>query len=160
MKRLFTFVTAVVLVLAGSGLVLAQTNPFVGTWKLNLAKSKYDPGPPAKSQTRTYEVQGDTLKVSFDGVGADGSHIAYGYTFKYDGKDYPITGSGTPGGADTIAVKRMDANTTDATVKKAGKVVLTTSAVVSKDGKVTTITGKGTNANGQPMNYVSVYDKQ
>jgi hypothetical protein len=140
--------------------VLSQTNPFVGTWKLNLAKSKYDPGPPPKSETRTYAAQGDTFKVSFDGVGADRSHFAHGFTFKYDGKDYPITGSGTPGGADIIAVKRIDANTAETTLKKAGKVVLTTSAVVSKDGKATTITGKGTTANGQPINSVSVYDKQ
>jgi hypothetical protein len=31
----------------------SNTNPFVGTWKLNLAKSKFDPGPPVRSRTET-----------------------------------------------------------------------------------------------------------
>jgi hypothetical protein len=72
--------------------------------------------------------------------------------------DYPITG--TPNGADTIAIKRIDANTFEITLKQAGKVVLTSSGVYSKDGKLRTLTSKGTNEKGQPTNTVGVYDRQ
>src|SRR4051812_2042837 len=29
--------------------ILAQDNPFLGTWKTNLTRSKYEPGPPPKN---------------------------------------------------------------------------------------------------------------
>jgi hypothetical protein len=90
---------------------------------------------------------------------SDGSSQHYEYTANFDGKDYPITGQG-PEGADTIAVKRIDANTTESTLKKDGKTVLMSGAVVSQDGKVLTLTGKGTDASGKPSNNVLVYDKQ
>ena len=140
--------------------LLAQSNPFVGTWKLNLAKSKYNTSQRPKNQTRSVEAQGDGTKISFEGVAADGSRMAYSYMTNYDGKDSAIAGSGQPNGADTIGIKRDDASTTTATLKKAGKVVGTTRTVVSKDGKTTTITSKGADANGKPRNVVSVYDKQ
>lgn len=159
MKRLLEFVTLVGLAVVASGPLLAQSNPVVGTWKLNLEKSKYNPGPAPKSLTRTVEAQGDAVKYSFEGVSADGSRVAYSFTVNYDGKDYPITGS-MPGGADTITIKRIDSNTFEATLKKAGKVIGTSKAEVSKDGEVTTITSEGTNEDGQPTNIVAVYDRQ
>jgi hypothetical protein len=143
-----------------STLARAQQDPFVGTWKLNVAKSKYGNVQPPKSQTRTVEAQGKGVKVSFEGVNADGSKIAYSYTTNYDGKDSPITGVGQANGADTLAVKRVDANSTTAELKKAGKVVAKTKSEVSKDGKTLSIDNKGTGADGKPRNVVSVYDKQ
>jgi hypothetical protein len=159
MKRFFTILSVVVLALARSGVTLAQSDPRVGTWKLSVAKSKFDPGPPFKSETRTYALSGGGYTVGADRVPGDGTHQKYEYSAKYDGKDYPITGQG-PAGADAIAAKRVDANTTESTVKKAGKVLFTTRSVVSKDGKVLTLTSKGTTASGQPINSVYVYDKQ
>ena len=160
MKGLLTLATVVVLALVSSGLLLAQSNPFGGTWKLNVAKSKYVAAPGPRSETRTVEAQGNGARYSYEGVAGDGSRIAYNYTTNYDGKDSPISGVGQPNGGDTIAIKRVDANTTTATAKKAGKVVLTTRTVVSKDGKVTTITAKGTNEQGQPTSATTVWDKQ
>jgi len=160
MKRTLSFVTVVVLTLAASGLLMAQSDSSVGTWKLNLAKSKYGTTQPPKSTTRTLEAQGDGTKTSVQGVAADGSQMAYGYTTNYDGKDSPVSGVGQPNGADTIAIKRVDANTVRGTLKKAGKVVSTTRTTVSKDGKTMTITSKGVDANGKPRNVVTVWDKQ
>jgi hypothetical protein len=160
MKQLLTFVTVAVLALASLGLLLAQSNPQVGTWKLNVAKSKYVNTQAPKNETRTVEPQGAGAKNSFDGVAGDGSRIAWSYTTNYDGKDSAISGVGAPMGADSIAVKRGDANTTIATTKKAGKAVRTTTTVVSKDGKVITITGKWTNEQGQPASQTSIWDKQ
>ena len=50
---------------------LAQGDPAVGTWKLNVAKSRYSPGPAPKSNVITIAAAGDTLKISSQGV--DGS---------------------------------------------------------------------------------------
>jgi hypothetical protein len=160
MKRNFVFVTVVVLSLVSSGLLLAQTIPQAGTWKLNAAKSKYVNAQAPKSETRTVEPQGDGAKYSFDGVAADGSRIAYSFTTNYDGKDSPISGVGAAFGADTISIKRVDARTTMGTDKKAGKAVATIKSVVSADGKVTTNTTKGTNAQGQQVTTTAVWDKQ
>ncbi len=133
------------------------TDPIIGTWELNLAKSKYTPGPPPKSQTRTYEVAGQGVKYTVKGVDAEGKPTLAQFTANYDGNDYPVTGSQN---FDTIVLKRIDAFTSENTRKKAGKVVGTGTSVVSKDGKVLTATSKGTNAQGQPTTSVTVWDKR
>jgi hypothetical protein len=160
MKRNFVFVTVVALFLVASGRLLAQNNSLIGTWKFNAEKSKYVNLPAPKSAIRTVEAQGDGVKVSVEGFSTDGSRIAYSFTTKYDGKDSAFPGVGVPNGADTTAETRIDANTVTAKVKKAGKEIQTNRGVVSENGKVFTVTAKGTNAQGQPISYTSVWDKQ
>ena len=119
---------------------LAQgADPSNGTWVLNLEKSKFDPGPAPKSQTRTYEVVGGVVKMSGKGVDAEGKDTQMNFTGSFDG---------------------IDDSTVEATLKKAGKVVSTSTRVISKDGKVLTIKGKGTNAKGEKFQNTMVFDKQ
>ena len=162
MKRILVTVGSVVLAVLMSGVLLAQSDPLMGIWKMNTAKSKYNPGPaPQRIKHKTIEAQGNGVKASSEGTAADGSHIAWSYTASFDGKDNPISGTtGVLIGADTVAIKRINANTTENTFKKAGKVVLTGRDVVSKDGKVRTITAKETDPNGQPVSRTIVFDKQ
>jgi hypothetical protein len=131
--------------------------PRIGTWKLNLAKSKYSPGPAPQSLTVKVEPSGQGEKGTADFVNADGTRTTTQYTANYDGKDYPITGSQI---ADTVSLKRIDARTTERTDKKGGTVAQTLRRVVSQDGKTMTVTVKGTNAQGQAVNNVVVFDKQ
>jgi hypothetical protein len=159
MKPALRFAVITLLAVAGSSAVRAQSNPLVGTWKLNLTKSKYDPGPTPKSLTRTVEAQGNGVKYTFEGVAADGTPIAYGFSATFDGEGNPVTGS-MPSGADTISAKRIDANHYVATQKKGGKEVGVSKVAVSKDGKVTTVDMTGTNASGAKEHDVQVYDKQ
>jgi hypothetical protein len=159
MKRIFAFVFTLGLFAVASTLP-AQTNPQIGIWTLNVAKSKYVNLAPPKSETRTIVAQGDGAKVSIDGVAADGSRIADSYTTNYDGKDSPLIGAGRPNGEEVAAIMRVDANTLVSTSKKGDKVVLTTRFVVSKDGKTMTITSKGTNEKGQPTSSTSIWEKQ
>ena len=160
MKRVFSVVTVVVLGMLVSRVLLAQSDPFSGTWKMNTAKSKLGPGPAPQTRTLTYEAQGDGVKSSTEDTAADGSRTSWNYTANYDGKDNPISGTGVPGEADTIALKRINPATIKATFKKAGKVVRTSRRVVSKDGQVMSITAKGTNPDGQKVSDVLVLDKQ
>jgi hypothetical protein len=137
----------------------AQSNPLVGTWKLNVAKSKYDPGPAPKSLTRTVVAQGEGVKYAFEGVAADGKPISYGFSVNFDGKDNPINGS-IPSGADTISAKRVDPNHFVATLKKGGKEIGISRVTISADGKTTTVDSTGATATGAKAHDVQVYDKQ
>ena len=149
----------VAVMLALSVLVVAQQkDPLVGTWNLNVAKSKYSPGPPPKSTTTIYEAAGKGYKVSVKQEPASGSAQQWSYTTELDGKDSPITGNNP--NADTIAVKRIDAHTLESVNKKGGKMVSTQKIVVSADGKTRTVTTTGTNAQGEKMHNVAVYEKQ
>ncbi len=157
MKRVLFVLSLLVF---SSGPLLAQNNPFEGTWKLNLSKSKFEPGPAPKSLTRTVVAQADGAKYTFEGIAADGKPIAFSFTVKYDGKDNPVSGSGMPGGADSIAIRLVGTNKAEAIQKKGGKEVAKSEAEVSKDGKVTTVKTNGTTTDGKTLHSVSVYDKQ
>ena len=148
----------VLLVLLATSVGLWAADRQVGAWKLNLEKSKYTADHPApKSVTLNIQEQDGGLKVNVDGEDAQGNPIHISFTAKYDGKDYAVTGSAT---TDTIAVKRIDANTIETTSKKNGEVVTTVRSVISRDGKTRTSTWKGKYAKGEPETWVAVYDKQ
>jgi hypothetical protein len=152
-------VLALGLIVVLAGTTLAQSsNSIVGTWKLNLAKSTYAAGTAPKSAAFTVEVAGADFKVTVDVATADGTVQHWGYTANYDGKDYPITGNCQYG--DVVAPTRIDANTTRYIYKKGGTVTVTQTHAVSSDGKTDTITGTSTNAQGQTVNTMRVYDKQ
>jgi hypothetical protein len=107
-RALLAGLALVSLVLAASVTMLAQTqkDAHIGTWKLNVAKSKFNPGPGYKSETRTYEPTADGYKFQGERVNPDGGTEKSGFTVKYDNKDYPVAGK-DPGAAD-IAIKLVD----------------------------------------------------
>ena len=135
----------------------AQSDPQVGVWKLNLAKSKYSPGPAPKSGTTTIEAAGAGAKVTVDQELADGTKRHWTFTANYDGKDSPVTGNPE---ADTVARTRINATTVQTVSKKGGKVTTTQTSAVSSDGKTRTVTTTGVNAAGQQVSNVAVYEKQ
>ena len=138
--------------------VSAQSkNPGMGTWKLNVAKSKYNPGPAPKSLTVKFEPAGQGVKLTTEGVGADGARTASEYTANYDGKDYPLKGSPL---ADTVSLRKVDDLTTLRTDKKGGKPVVNYKRVVAKDGKSFTVEIKGTNPKGEAFNNFLVFERQ
>ncbi|HET7109219.1 MAG TPA: hypothetical protein VFI38_20565 [Candidatus Acidoferrum sp.] len=129
---------------------------FIGTWKLNEAKSKLAPGG-AKNSTVVYSAMGDQIMVTIDGTDAAGKPSHNEWMGKFDGKDYPVTGDAT---SDTRSVKRVDDHTLTIEVKKGGKVLFTGSIVLSADGKTRTVTTEGTDASGKKITSTAVYDKQ
>jgi hypothetical protein len=139
------------------GSIAQAADNHVGTWKINVDKSKWSPGPAPKEGTLTIESQPDGLKFTIHGTDAEGKAVHMEFSPKYDGKDYPATGMAN---ADTISMKKIDDYTIETVGKKQGKPMVTTTSVVSKDGKTRTTTQKGTNAKGQDVNNTIVYDKQ
>ena len=136
--------------------VLAQAaDPMIGTWKLNVAKSKTT----NKSGTTVIEAAGAGMKATVDMVGADGTAYHWTWTAAFDGKDMPVTGT-TPYGAGTASLTRVDARTVTIVGKVNGKVVVTQTITTSADGKSRTVVSKGTDAKGQPVESTAFYDKQ
>ena len=138
--------------------VAAQTDSQIGVWKLNVAKSKYSPGPAPTSASTTIEAAGAGTKVTVDQEMADGTKRHYTFTAAYDGKDAPVVGNNPD--ADTVARTRVNASTVKTVSKKDGKPTTTQTSAVSSDGKTRTVTTTGVNAKGQKVNNVAVYERQ
>jgi hypothetical protein len=156
MQTIFKTLLVGAIIAIGSGTALAA-DAVVGTWKLNLAKSTFTPGPAPKSQTRTYAESAQGMTLTVKTTAADGKDTTSNLTFKEDGKPYPV--SGNPD-FDMVSVTRVDALTVHSSQMKAGATVSTGVRTVSKDGKTLTFTQKGAHAGGGKYDDVSVYDKQ
>lgn len=143
-------------VVLSSSVALSEEN-WLGTWKMNPAKSKYSPGPGPESLTIKWEKTEDGIKLTSDGVNAEGKPTHGEYVSKFDGKDVSWTGNPD---ADMASATKADDNNFTNVWKKGGKATITSKAMVSDDGKTLTITMTGKNAKGATMNNTVVYDRQ
>jgi hypothetical protein len=147
---------AIVVFAAGAGTTAADRN--IGTWKLNVAKSRFDPDRKPKNQTLTIEEWGaDGVKYTADGADADGRPTHVEFQAKYDGKFVTLTGSPD---ANALSIKRINANKFESTTQLNGKQMSFMSIVFSEDGKTRTLTQIGKNAVGHDVHNTIVYDKQ
>lgn len=150
-------IVGIAALLAASAASAQTTEPIVGTWKLDVAKSSYKPGPAPKSSTLTIEPAGKGLKVAIDAVNADGSPLKWGFTTMRDGKEEaPVTGNPM---FDVVTSTRESATAGTNVYKKGGKVAMTTNVAISPDGKMMTITSTGTDPKGQAIHNVAIYTK-
>jgi hypothetical protein len=156
MQTMFKALLVGTILAIGTGTALAA-DPAVGTWKLNLAKSTFSPGPAPKSQTRTYSESAQGMTLTVKTTTADGKESTTTLIFKDDGKPYPASGSSD---FDMVSVTRVDALTVHSTQTKAGAPVGSAVRTVSKDGKSLTFSQKGTHTGGAKYDDVSVYDRQ
>jgi histidinol dehydrogenase len=141
--------------------VAAQAqDPWVGTWRLNLAKSKYEPaGLAPKSQTiRQDAVAGGGMKTVVDAVDAQGRTTHVEYMTMFDGKPTDIKGA--PDANTTRVYKRVDGRTYEYVQSVAGKLTTTARTAVSADGKTRTITTTGKDAQGRTVNNLGMYERQ
>ena len=146
-----------VLSLAFGSFAFAQgPAPGLGTWTLNVAKSKYSPGPTPKSGTVTFSAVGQAVKAVVDGV-SDTAKTHWEYTATLDGKPAPVTGN--PDG-DMVVAKRINATTIETSYTLKGKPTTVNTRVVSADGKTMTITTTGVNGQGQKVNNVQVFERK
>jgi hypothetical protein len=143
-----------VVVLAGTS--PAQSgNSSLGTWKLRGALPNVGADSPT-SLTLTYEAAGTGVKATLDVMSANGLLAHLEFSGRYDGQDNPVTGGGQAGA--TVALTRLDPDTVRLVHKMDGRVILTETAVVSSDGKTMTVTN--TDAQGNPMKGMAVWDRQ
>jgi hypothetical protein len=159
MHKLFQMLLVGTMLAFGSASVVAAgaADPVIGTWNLNLEKSKFSAGHTPKSMTRTYTAAADGIAMSVTGVAADGTHISQSATLTYDGKDCAFTGSSE---WDTLSLKKVNGTTVKSQLKKAGTVVGTATRTISSKGKVLTLSTALKTAKGGTIHDVAVYDKQ
>jgi hypothetical protein len=155
---LLTVFTAMAVLTVAFTVAAQSADPGFGTWKLNLAKSKYSPGPPPKTAIRKVEPWEGGLKETADGVNGQGQATHTEISAKFDGKDYAVKGA--PTANTTRAYKRTDGHNFEFVTKVDGKVMTTIRVVHSKDGKTVTGTQTGKDAQGQTVNNTTVWDKQ
>jgi hypothetical protein len=159
-RRLLTMTLlclAVVSAAAFPQVSFAQSNPWIGTWKLNVAKSTFSPGQGPRSRTVTYQAEGQGLRATIEAVQARGGLNNEVLMVFDDGRFYPVT---VNPGYDAAAFKRVNDTTIWGIRTKAGKVVQTIISVVSSDGKTETVTQTGVTADGRQLYNVLVSEKQ
>jgi hypothetical protein len=159
MTSLRTLLVGTALVLFVPMALAADTavDPVVGSWLLNLGKSKLGSQPVPTNQVRTYTETPDGLEVIIKGENANGEADVFESTYKYDGKDYPATGSPD---FDTIAVRRISDLVTHDVLKRAGRVVGHITRVESNDGQMLTVSERLRGPKGEVLHEVLVYDRQ
>jgi hypothetical protein len=135
----------------------AKPDSILGTWVLNVAKSKYSPGPKPTSQRRTYEVHPDGIKTTIVTVFADGTSTTVEFVADYDSMEHPVTGSA---GSDMIRLKRVNDQTAEAILSHAGTVMGIARRVISADGKMLTISFQGKDSRGNLVKSESFYEKE
>ena len=133
-----------------------QTDHLVGTWTLNVARSKFAGAPPQRQTTRLEAVNGGVREI-VERVNADGSMTRWDVTVKYGAGDTPITGDPS---RDTVAFTRVDNHTVDVVNKKGGVVVSRMRIVVAPDGRSRTNSVTAIDASGRTTESVMVFDRQ
>jgi hypothetical protein len=146
---------------------MSNLDPHIGTWKLNVAKSKFSPvllaamkqTPPKEETVVCREVGADEFELAVERTQTDGKPVAVIATFPRQGGAVKIQQGNLPDGMTVVSTK-IDPNSSCATYMLNGKQVFVAQSVVSKTGKAMRITAKGTDAQGKPFEQVAVLDKQ
>lgn len=157
MRKSILASVAVVTALFLSSSMAAAADHWLGSWKMDPAKSSYGKGPAPKSQILKFEAAGADIKFTSAGVDAQGKPTSTAFTSNFDGHDVPYTGN--PNG-DTASPKRIDADNYVNVWKLKGKATVTAKVMVAKDGKTLTVTQSGTDAKGEAVNVSAVFDRQ
>jgi hypothetical protein len=130
---------------------------WVGSWKLNTAKSQFGSTAVVRAQTLKFETTPAGIKLTSEGTDPDGKPMLGGYVSKFDGQDVPWAGNPA---ADVACPKKLDDDSYENVWKKGGKAVVTAKVAVSKDGKTLTVSQAGTDPKGAAISSVAVYDRQ
>jgi hypothetical protein len=159
MRIVVVLVSLAALLAASPNARTQSTDPWMGTWKVNLAKSAYKPGPkPTVAGTIKMEPMAGGFKTTIDATNPQGQPTHTETVGKFDGKDNPVTGAPTPN--TTAAYKRINGRTFEVMGKVDGTPTVTTRVVVSADAKTLTATQTGKNDRGETVNNVILADKQ
>lgn len=164
LQSVFSLLTLVVL---ATGSLVAQSPEKVdlwsGTWKLSIAKSKYDPGPAPVAPTSTVitiEVVNGLMRHIVNGVDGQGKTNQTVTYVRFDGKDQPVLNTNLAAVQGTRLYKYADDHNYEWLAKVNGQATTTTKVSLAADRKSHTLTTTGKNAQGQTINNVAVWEKQ
>jgi hypothetical protein len=137
--------------------VLNSDEAILGTWKLVVEKSNFNPGPPPKSEIRTYVRTPDGIRANIETTYADGTTRSITYPWQVDGKEHPVTGSKL---LDIILLSKVDNLTSEATMKHGDQVIASERRRFAADGKTMSIEAKDLSSTEKPISSTAVYQKQ
>lgn len=152
-KHLPSF-SRLVLLFVPAAILVAQmdhTNAFTGTWKLNVAKSKFSPGPAPQSSMVTMAPDGT---FTMEGVDSQGKPFKLSHPWSVN-KEVPVDGI-----ENATIITKLQGRTMDDTMKSGGKTVQTVHAVLSPDRRTSTATIDATDEQGRHIHNVVIYEKQ
>jgi hypothetical protein len=132
-------------------------DPAIGVWKLDVDKSNFALGPAPKNSVMKIQAWEDGLKVSVDTIDVHDSKLHAETAYKYNGQDYPLTGSLL---TDSISARRINERKSETVWKKQGKVTLTAKTLISSDGETLTVMRTGMDGHGRIVDEVLVYERQ
>jgi hypothetical protein len=166
MARIWRRLTVIAVIAFAAGTSAnAQSDPFDGTWRLNVAKSQMQPATASKSEIIRFRIVGDEEQFVSEAVTAKGESESIKYSARYnDGKPYPFTitidGKVTNPGA-LMTMRKIDTWTRERYNMRDGKPVLASRRVVSRDGKTMTLTILRVDAQGnEVVNETRILEKQ
>lgn len=133
----------------------ARPDPLLGTWRLDVTQSKYSPGPPLRSETRTYVRIEGGVKGTIDRQYADGRREVIDYRADFD-REVPVSGTKA---YDAVRLTRVDERTTEGVLTHAGRVFGVSRRIISADGETMTITFRRKEP-GDMVNNVAVYRRE
>ena len=151
-----TFCVAAFLVVLGLSTAANAADNLVGSWKLNLAKSTYSPGPAPQSIVAKFETVPGGIKETHDRVEADGTKIHFEWIAIYDGKDYPVKGDPS---RDSGSIRRIDDYTVEIINRKGGKAMTTARITIARDGKSRTSSVTGVDGQGREVHNSLLWEK-
>jgi len=141
--------------LAEQSAAVDEQAPLLGTWRVNLAKSRYMPGPAPESETRTFARDREGVVGTVQRRLQDGRSETIQYRADY-AREYPVSGTEA---YDAVIFKRIDMYTAEAVLSHAGRIYGTALRVVARDGKTMTITFRREQSSGATVHNVVHYDK-
>jgi len=142
----------------GASAAVAATNPVVGTWEMNLAKSTTDVKTAPKSETFTFADTAKGITLTSNVTAADGKKSTHtSDPTPWDGVAHSVTDSTDH---DSLMVKSVDVGIVRYSFTKAGAVVNSGTLAVSKDGTMLTIAGSRTSAKGGKLYYNNIFDRK
>lgn len=154
MRTIASFMLLAAMFVAGTAFA---ADPIVGTWKLNVEKSKFSSGHELKDGTRVYSEADGVYTLEQKVTRADGKEMSARTQYS-DGKDMKQGDANSA--ADTTHAKKVSARTWDFELRRDGKVVGHVHRVVSADGKTLTVHNTGAQLSGVTGDDTLVFDKQ
>jgi hypothetical protein len=148
-----SFTIAVLFALVAS----AAADPFLGTWTLNVQKSKYAAGALPKRMIIQMEAAGDGIRYRSETIDTNGRTSTAEYVAGYDGKEAIVKGG--VGLLLPVSLKRVDSNTVEASYMRGFQVVATSRRVASEDGRVMTVTTTSKDKDGNSITNIGIYDR-
>jgi hypothetical protein len=133
----------------------AQEDPFNGSWRLNVEKSRMQPRTFSKTETVVYRVSDNTEIYTSDVITGEGEHEVTQYNARYnDDKEYPSTvtvyGNGTVRVQTTnLMLRKINETTRERVYKREGRIATIMRRVMSADHKTITSSIMSVDANGK-----------